>query len=75
MFVSNINNLLPDLQTLPLKNTALVCRFDVGPILQQELYEVPPRCTADELGQTLAVVGARLVRADINLQGLMYKYQ
>uniref|UniRef100_A0A673KKU1 methionyl-tRNA formyltransferase n=1 Tax=Sinocyclocheilus rhinocerous TaxID=307959 RepID=A0A673KKU1_9TELE len=30
-------------------------RFDIGPILQQELYEVPKNCTADELGATLAV--------------------
>lgn len=36
-------------------------RFDVGPILQQELCEVPKNCTADELGATLAVMGARLV--------------
>lgn len=36
-------------------------RFDVGPILQQELYEVPKNCTADELGATLAVVGSRMV--------------
>ncbi|XP_052007464.1 methionyl-tRNA formyltransferase, mitochondrial-like [Xyrauchen texanus] len=36
-------------------------RFDVGPILQQELYEVPKNCTADELGATLAFVGARML--------------
>ncbi|XP_062845797.1 methionyl-tRNA formyltransferase, mitochondrial [Trichomycterus rosablanca] len=36
-------------------------RFDVGPILSQELYEVPEHCTADELGSTLAVMGARLL--------------
>lgn len=36
-------------------------RFDVGPILQQELYEVPPNCTADELGQKLAAMGARML--------------
>ncbi|XP_063046674.1 methionyl-tRNA formyltransferase, mitochondrial [Engraulis encrasicolus] len=36
-------------------------RFDVGPILHQEVCEVPPRCTADELGHTLANVGARLL--------------
>ncbi|XP_048041040.1 methionyl-tRNA formyltransferase, mitochondrial [Megalobrama amblycephala] len=36
-------------------------RFDVGPILQQELYEIPKNCTADELGATLAVVGSRML--------------
>ncbi|XP_073693111.1 methionyl-tRNA formyltransferase, mitochondrial [Garra rufa] len=36
-------------------------RFDVGPILQQELYEVPKNCTADELGATLAVMGSRML--------------
>ncbi|XP_056605399.1 methionyl-tRNA formyltransferase, mitochondrial isoform X1 [Triplophysa dalaica] len=36
-------------------------RFDVGPILHQELCKVPKNCTADELGATLAVVGARLL--------------
>lgn len=36
-------------------------RFDVGPILHQELYEIPKNCTADELGATLAVVGARML--------------
>jgi len=36
-------------------------RFDVGPILQQELYEIPKNCSADELGATLAVVGSRMV--------------
>ncbi|XP_051565003.1 methionyl-tRNA formyltransferase, mitochondrial-like [Myxocyprinus asiaticus] len=30
--------------------------FDVGPILQQELHEVPKNCIADELGATLAVL-------------------
>lgn len=36
-------------------------RFDVGPILHQEVCEVPHRCTSDELGHTLAAVGARLL--------------
>lgn len=39
----------------------LRCRFDVGPILNQELYEVPEKSTADELGGSLAVLGAKLV--------------
>ena len=36
-------------------------RFDVGPIVHQELHEVPERCTADELGAVLAAKGAYLV--------------
>lgn len=36
-------------------------RFDVGPILHQELHEVPERCTADELGAVLATKGAHLL--------------
>lgn len=36
-------------------------RFDVGPILQQQEYEVPPRCTADELGKVLATLGAKML--------------
>lgn len=36
-------------------------RFDVGPILQQEPCEIPKNCTADKLGATLAVVGARML--------------
>ncbi|XP_030622365.1 methionyl-tRNA formyltransferase, mitochondrial [Chanos chanos] len=36
-------------------------RFDVGPVLHQEVYQVPERCTADELGASLAVLGARLL--------------
>ncbi|KAF7657847.1 hypothetical protein LDENG_00021230 [Lucifuga dentata] len=36
-------------------------RFDVGPILSQELHQVPERCTADELGTALASKGADLL--------------
>ncbi|XP_025754168.1 methionyl-tRNA formyltransferase, mitochondrial isoform X3 [Oreochromis niloticus] len=36
-------------------------RFDVGPILNQQLYQVPENCTADELGGTLATMGAHLL--------------
>ncbi|XP_076588275.1 methionyl-tRNA formyltransferase, mitochondrial [Chaetodon auriga] len=36
-------------------------RFDVGPILNQELHQVPENCTADELGATLATKGAHLL--------------
>lgn len=36
-------------------------RFDVGPILNQELHQVPEKCTADELGAALATKGADLV--------------
>lgn len=36
-------------------------RFDVGPILNQELHQVPENCTADELGAALATKGAHLV--------------
>lgn len=36
-------------------------RFDVGPIISQELYEVPEYFTADELGSALACIGAQLV--------------
>lgn len=36
-------------------------RFDVGPILNQELHHVPEKCTADELGTALAFKGAHLV--------------
>ncbi|XP_034385425.1 methionyl-tRNA formyltransferase, mitochondrial isoform X2 [Cyclopterus lumpus] len=36
-------------------------RFDVGPILNQELYQVPENCTADELGAALATKGAHLL--------------
>ncbi|KAB5525988.1 hypothetical protein PHYPO_G00146530 [Pangasianodon hypophthalmus] len=36
-------------------------RFDVGPILNQELYEIPEKCTADELGGSLAALGAQLL--------------
>ncbi|XP_074522967.1 methionyl-tRNA formyltransferase, mitochondrial [Halichoeres trimaculatus] len=36
-------------------------RFDVGPILNQELQLVPENCTADELGTVLASKGAHLL--------------
>uniref|UniRef100_A0A8B9HUK0 Methionyl-tRNA formyltransferase, mitochondrial n=1 Tax=Astyanax mexicanus TaxID=7994 RepID=A0A8B9HUK0_ASTMX len=36
-------------------------RFDVGPILSQELYPVPEKITAEELGASLAVLGAQLL--------------
>ncbi|KAF7212957.1 methionyl-tRNA formyltransferase, mitochondrial isoform X1 [Nothobranchius furzeri] len=36
-------------------------KFDVGPILNQELYQVPENSTADELGAALAVKGAHLL--------------
>ncbi|XP_034039877.1 methionyl-tRNA formyltransferase, mitochondrial isoform X3 [Thalassophryne amazonica] len=36
-------------------------RFDVGPILNQEVHEVPRDCTADELGRDLAIKGAHLL--------------
>lgn len=36
-------------------------RFDVGPILNQELHQVGKDCTADKLGATLATKGARLL--------------
>ncbi|TSK20034.1 Methionyl-tRNA formyltransferase, mitochondrial [Bagarius yarrelli] len=36
-------------------------RFDVGPIISQELYEVPEKSTADKLGGSLAVLGAQLL--------------
>nr|XP_046248630.1 methionyl-tRNA formyltransferase, mitochondrial [Scatophagus argus] len=36
-------------------------RFDVGPILNQELHHVPEKCTADELGTALATKGAHLL--------------
>ncbi|KAK2919637.1 hypothetical protein Q8A73_001841 [Channa argus] len=36
-------------------------RFDVGPILNQELYHVPENCNADELGEALATKGAHLL--------------
>ncbi|XP_039861050.1 methionyl-tRNA formyltransferase, mitochondrial isoform X2 [Simochromis diagramma] len=36
-------------------------RFDVGPILNQQFYQVPENCTADELGGTLATMGAHLL--------------
>uniref|UniRef100_A0A672IFW0 Methionyl-tRNA formyltransferase, mitochondrial n=1 Tax=Salarias fasciatus TaxID=181472 RepID=A0A672IFW0_SALFA len=36
-------------------------RFDVGPVLNQELHPVPQSCTADQLGAVLAVKGAHLL--------------
>uniref|UniRef100_A0A3Q1BGS0 Methionyl-tRNA formyltransferase, mitochondrial n=1 Tax=Amphiprion ocellaris TaxID=80972 RepID=A0A3Q1BGS0_AMPOC len=36
-------------------------RFDVGPILNQELHQVSRNCTADELGSVLATKGAHLL--------------
>ncbi|XP_058237374.1 LOW QUALITY PROTEIN: methionyl-tRNA formyltransferase, mitochondrial [Hemibagrus wyckioides] len=36
-------------------------RFDVGPILSQKLYEVPENSTANELGGSLAALGAELL--------------
>lgn len=36
-------------------------RFDVGPVLAQELHPVPERCTADDLGAALATKGAHLL--------------
>ncbi|CAN9506902.1 unnamed protein product [Ophioblennius macclurei] len=36
-------------------------RFDVGPILNQELHQVPQSCTADQLGAVLAKKGAHLL--------------
>ncbi|XP_072237187.1 methionyl-tRNA formyltransferase, mitochondrial isoform X2 [Leuresthes tenuis] len=36
-------------------------KFDIGPILNQEVHQVPKNCTADELGATLATKGAYLL--------------
>merc|ERR1712131_124636 len=36
-------------------------RFDVGPILHQEVYQVPENCTTEQLGATLATKGAHLL--------------
>ncbi|KAG9341320.1 hypothetical protein JZ751_019424 [Albula glossodonta] len=36
-------------------------RFDVGPILNQEIYQVPEQSTADQLGANLSAMGARLL--------------
>ncbi|XP_067827295.1 methionyl-tRNA formyltransferase, mitochondrial isoform X2 [Heptranchias perlo] len=36
-------------------------RFDVGPIVMQQEYAVPPRCTSDELGAMLAETGAEML--------------
>ncbi|KAM9765382.1 methionyl-tRNA formyltransferase, mitochondrial isoform 2-T2 [Menidia menidia] len=36
-------------------------KFDIGPILNQQLHQVPESCTADELGADLATKGAHLL--------------
>ncbi|KAJ8343939.1 hypothetical protein SKAU_G00312680 [Synaphobranchus kaupii] len=36
-------------------------RFDVGPILSQEVCQVPEHCTAEQLGASLATMGASLL--------------
>ncbi|OCT89819.1 methionyl-tRNA formyltransferase, mitochondrial [Xenopus laevis] len=36
-------------------------RFDVGPIVMQEVYPVPPRCTAKELEAVLSKYGAEML--------------
>ncbi|XP_076853528.1 methionyl-tRNA formyltransferase, mitochondrial [Brachyhypopomus gauderio] len=36
-------------------------RFDVGPVLCQELFQVPENCSADKLGASLSVLGAELL--------------
>ncbi|MEQ2230788.1 hypothetical protein ILYODFUR_032967 [Ilyodon furcidens] len=36
-------------------------KFDVGPILNQELHKVQKNCTAEELGAALATKGAHLL--------------
>ncbi|KAL4613258.1 methionyl-tRNA formyltransferase, mitochondrial [Arapaima gigas] len=36
-------------------------RFDVGPILNQCLYQIPENSTADQLGQTLGNMGGQLL--------------
>ncbi|XP_072574000.1 methionyl-tRNA formyltransferase, mitochondrial isoform X2 [Paramormyrops kingsleyae] len=36
-------------------------RFDVGPILNQCIYPVPENATAEQLGETLATMGAKLL--------------
>lgn len=36
-------------------------RFDAGPVLNQELHQIPDKCTAEELGAALATKGAHLV--------------
>ncbi|NXD61831.1 FMT protein, partial [Eolophus roseicapillus] len=46
-------------------SSKLVCllphRFDVGPIIKQEEFAVPPRCTAKELEVILAKMGANML--------------
>ncbi|KAM8890430.1 methionyl-tRNA formyltransferase, mitochondrial [Synchiropus picturatus] len=36
-------------------------KFDVGPILSQQLHQVPDRCSAEQLGAALATKGAHLL--------------
>ncbi|XP_066557645.1 methionyl-tRNA formyltransferase, mitochondrial isoform X2 [Amia ocellicauda] len=36
-------------------------RFDVGPVLSQELFPVPKNCTAEQLGASLATMGAEML--------------
>ncbi|XP_032416422.1 methionyl-tRNA formyltransferase, mitochondrial isoform X2 [Xiphophorus hellerii] len=36
-------------------------KFDVGPILNQEIHQVPKNCTAEDLGAALATKGAHLL--------------
>lgn len=47
-------------------SSELVCfwpyRFDVGPIIKQEEFAVPPRCTAKELEVMLSEMGASMVK-------------
>lgn len=44
----------------------LVCflpyRFDVGPIIKQEEFAVPPHCTTKELEEILSKMGANMVK-------------
>lgn len=41
----------------------LPCRFDVGPIIKQEEFAVPPHCTTKELEEILAKMGANMVKS------------
>ncbi|XP_054878448.1 methionyl-tRNA formyltransferase, mitochondrial isoform X1 [Poeciliopsis prolifica] len=36
-------------------------KFDVGPILNQEIHQIPKNCTAEDLGAALATKGAHLL--------------
>lgn len=38
-------------------------RFDVGPIIKQEEFPVPPHCTAKELEVMLSKKGANMVKS------------